>query len=122
MVQRFLVSNRTNWLVIKTDGKTQDRVITITEPRSQLLDHVMLQNYEPSKNKTHWSKLNKLNTEKNKKNHLKVYEYNRQQFEYVRRGTKNQNNNNKSAKKRKNNNDNANNESKKPKKGEGEEN
>jgi len=73
MVRRYLISNRRNWLVVKTSDKESERLVYLLEPRSQLLDHTMTIAATPSKIKADWMKVNEINRIQPKKNYHKIY-------------------------------------------------
>jgi len=73
MVRRFQIGNKSNYFVVKTEDIDSERPIYLQEPKSQLLDHVQLQNMEPSLNKDHWKSLIQLNKQKRRKNMLVSY-------------------------------------------------
>jgi len=73
MVRRHLISNRRNWVVVKTDDKDSERPVYLSEPRSQMLDHTMTTQGKPSAIKEDWLKINELNKVKTRKNYTKIY-------------------------------------------------
>jgi len=73
MVRKFLISNRKNWVTVQTSDVASEKPLYIVEPRSQLLDHCLTTQNEPSYMRRDWAQMLSVNASKHRKNHIRLY-------------------------------------------------